>query len=385
MIAVSGYIEEDIFIEINKKIEVILGFFIDVCEDSSYEEHMQFIFPPDFFEEKTEECKKIIRELYQYSRDTFAHYLSPIKEYALYSLFDWYLEVTEEDLTFTATRTHPEADKEYMKTYGIEDFKEIIFEDHDFLDVDLWIYLNETNRELLEQFDVNLEKYKDLMPNDKREEYIEAEKEHVCTNLEIDEEELILHLIHSAIQRKQLNVRRLLKTSETELSDDIADYMSAKLNELNINVDREKPAGFALKNVGELDFFIHRTTRGKYEKIAIGENKEWGTYKAQFKQLIGYMDRDIKFGFTIIFNKTVRLKTVLESRKKILEEFSIEIDGNTFFQVNRMEEMKGLKDVVITYHKNPEDESEFKVYHFIINAFLPERIEVAQQARRKRK
>lgn len=385
MILPRDYSEIFILENVNQKIETILEFFIDVCETSSYEEHMEAIFPPDFFEEKTKDCIRIVRELYHYSRDKVPHHLSPIKEYALYNLFDWYLDVTEEDLNFTVTEASSDSVKDFTKTYGIEDFKHLIFDDHDFLDVDFYVELYTKNPQVLEMFDIDLGEYIDVMSIDKREDFLRLRKLQENPDTKLDLEELIVILIYKAIQKKQMNVLRLARTSETELSDDIADYMSAKLDDLNIRVEREKPGGFALKVAGELDFFIHQTSNGIYEKIAVGENKEWGSFEKQFKQLIGYMDKDIKFGFTIIFNKTVQLKTVLEGRKKILQNFSIESDGDLFFKVKKIEQVESLNDVIITYHSNPEDKSEFKIYHFIVNAFLPERLEAARQARAGRK
>ncbi|MFH7834428.1 hypothetical protein [Bacillus luti] len=385
MIVVDKENCDDIYIKINEKIALILEFFIDVCEDSNYEDQMETIFPSYFLRDEPEECKKNILELYEYSRDGFLHCLNPIKQYALYHLFEWYMEVTEEDLIIEAMTLDLNDDKERLVNYGIEDFKELMFEDHDFLDVDLYIHLFNMDPRLLKQYGVDLERYLELMPKDIRAEYVESQDDDAIGKTTLDEEELIINLIYSSIQRKQTNPLRLLKTSETELSDDIADYMVVKLNDFNLNIEREKPAGFALKDTGELDFFIHRTSNNIYEKIAIGENKEWGNFESQFKQLIGYMDRDIKFGFTILFNKTVQLKTIIKKRRDFLNEFYIDIKGKHVFKVNRIEELKQFKDVIITSHTNPEDGSEVRIYHFIINAVLPERVEAAKQARKKRR
>ncbi|WP_411682918.1 hypothetical protein [Clostridium thailandense] len=49
--------------------------------------------------------------------------------------------------------------------------------------------------------------------------------------------------------------------------------------------------------------------------IAIGENKEWGNFERQLKQLLGYMTLDTMFGFTIILNKNVSLDTVLKKHR----------------------------------------------------------------------
>lgn len=92
----------------------------------------------------------------------------------------------------------------------------------------------------------------------------------------------------------------------------------------DIHMDREDRIGFALKDVGETDFYIWKTKDVMYIKIAIGENKKWGKFESSLKQLIGYMDNDVEFGFTIIFNQNTDLNTVLTKRLEILESFHID-------------------------------------------------------------
>ncbi|MCM3118433.1 hypothetical protein M3610_24805 [Neobacillus sp. MER 74] len=196
-------------------------------------------------------------------------------------------------------------------------------------------------------------------------------------------EELIVRLIYSAIKQKELNSRRLLETKENQLSDDIAHILQRNLSDKGVIVAREQPGGFSRKSAGELDFFIYTQTNHTFKPIAIGENKEWGNFLNQFKQLIAYMKEDIPFGFTILFNKTTNLQTVLNRREKILRDFLLDFNGKKHFEA--LEVTKGfqeIKDVLITTHQNPENQTRFKIYHFIVNAYRPEREAAAKQARR---
>jgi hypothetical protein len=60
----------------------------------------------------------------------------------------------------------------------------------------------------------------------------------------------------------------------------------------------------------------------------------------------------------------------------------IELNGEKHFET--IEIIKGYNDIneiLITTHKNPENNTSFKIYHFIVNAYRPEREESAKQAR----
>ncbi|MBL1705538.1 hypothetical protein ELE02_40830, partial [Klebsiella pneumoniae] len=80
-----------------------------------------------------------------------------------------------------------------------------MFEDHDFLDVDLYIHLFNMDPRLLKQYGVDLERYLELMPKDIRAEYVESQDDDAIGKTTLDEEELIINLIYSSIQRKQTN------------------------------------------------------------------------------------------------------------------------------------------------------------------------------------
>ncbi len=61
--------------------------------------------------------------------------------------------------------------------------------------------------------------------------------------------------------------------------------------------------------------YIYIYEKSVLKTIAIGENKEWGNFERQLKQLLGYMTLDTMFGFTIILNKNVSLDTVLKKHR----------------------------------------------------------------------
>ncbi|WP_400243748.1 hypothetical protein AB3U99_21320 [Niallia sp. JL1B1071] len=139
----------------------------------------------------------------------------------------------------------------------------------------------------------------------------------------------------------------------------------------------------ALNNSGELDFYIY-SLDVESRAIAIGENKEWGNYTRQLKQLIGYMNENVLFGFTIVFNKKTKLQTVLESRKEIVQNFCIELNEEKLFQtVSCNFDILSKGNMIVSSHKNPENNKKFNIYHFIVNTYRPEREEAAKQARKR--
>jgi len=205
---------------------------------------------------------------------------------------------------------------------------------------------------------------------------------HIC-----DLEALIVKEIYEAINDRQNDPQRLSKQSETELSDDIKSIVGAVLKRDGIVVEREHPGGRAIKNIGEIDLFIHR--QENQEILAVGENKFWGrdNFNKQIKQLLGYIQPDKGFGFTIIFNRDTHLKTVIKGREEILKNFAVEENGSKYFEtkgaiLNAENLIPGIKDVLITHHENPERTgSRLRLYHFIANCKNEERAEAARQAR----
>ena len=209
-------------------------------------------------------------------------------------------------------------------------------------------------------------------------------------NLSIPElETKIIKDINKTIQLLSETPVNLKRQSENELSDLIKNNCKMSMDHYGIEITREPPQGFAKKSSGEFDFFLYKSGVS-YENVATGENKEWSPakFEKQLKQLLGYLRAEGGFGFTIIFNKNTRLETVLKGREKKLDEFTVIDQGVKIFEkegpvIDMADFSQGLNGVLLTCHKNPEKENSLvRIYHFVINAYLQEREEVAKQARR---
>lgn len=394
MINLDGDVSKSILKKVNKNIYLILELFTESCKDLDYETFFVEIFPKHYVRKNMNRCIEILEELTEYSTDVYLHELNPLQEYALFYLFEWWLDVTEYE--FEEIVNEKEIITDFDKYIAdninnIEEYKGFMFYDWDFLGEFLSVYIEayKSHGPLFTEFShIDLEDYVELMPADKKEEYHIAKREFELyreeQNLDFNNEQLIVKQIYNAIKAREKYPKRLQVTLETELSDDIADIVRENLHSNNIILTREMPNGFALKRIGECDFYIYTFIDGVYKVIAIGENKEWGKYGNQLKQLIGYMTNDVQFGFTILFNKSVQANTALVKREKILKDFFVEVDGKKCFQiVGDILESKVMDNVLLTKHENPEKKgSYFRIYHFIINSKLEERQKSAIQARK---
>lgn len=387
-------ISRSILEKVNQNIYFMIEFFIEACKGLDYENILEEIFPSHYVRSNKERCIETIDELKEYTLDTYLHELKPIQEYALFYLIEWWSEVTscELDQTVDKKEIQTEDDKYMLQNINnIDCYQSFLFYDWDFLEEsisrDIENYkLYGPSYEYLKG--IELENYVDIMPDDIKEEYYNIkqkfESNNENNNKKIKLEMLIVKQIYNAIKSRENDPRRLKSTSETQLSDDIRDIVREKLNDNNIIFEREMPSGFSNVTIGECDFYIYTYEDGIFKTLAIGENKEWGNFEGQLKQLIGYMTNDVQFGFTILFNRSVQANTALNKRINILKNFYVEKDGIKYFKlVNGILEYKDMNNVLLTEHENPEKKGTyFRIYHFIINANLNERETSAIQARK---
>ncbi|EQB85831.1 hypothetical protein J2Z44_004302 [Clostridium punense] len=394
MINTDFKISNTLLEKVNRNIYLILELYIETCKGLDYEDILDEIFPFHFVRKNKEKCIEVIEELKEYTTDFYLHELNPVQQYALFHLIEWWLEVTEYEFEEIIDEKELISEEDIYvaeNINNIDNYKSILFSDWDFLeeglahDLEYYKIYGPAYEELR---DINLEDYLELLPDDKKMEFFRTKNKYE-TYLKLEtnipkHEQLVIKQLYNAIMLRQNDPRRLQSTTETELSDDVSDIAKEKLHENGIIIAREMPSGYSKKNIGECDFYIYTYKDGIYRTIAIGENKEWGNFENQLKQLIGYMTQDVEFGFTILFNKSVQSSTALTKRLEMLKNFYVEVDGNKIFQiVGDILEIKSMNDVLVTKHENPERKGTyFKIYHFIINANSGERKESALQARR---
>lgn len=394
----KGAIMLPIYLEVSNKAKKIINenvwsmfdLLLSDCEALCYEEILSGIYPEFLISKDFDLCIRVVHELSAMTRDSFERdYLKPIYEYALFQTIEWWFEVTDGDIELDKINPEDAFTKDGENLYEVlnnrDNYIDFLFEDWDFMYVHMLFGIYKQNPIFLENFfHVNIEDYTVLMPNDIYEEYEIIKRNINDKKMKIvSDEELIIKDIYSMIQCETTKPTFYEKHSEVELSDAIRSILFMKFKEHNLDIERESRAGFAIKDAGELDFYIYKMENGIYQQIAVGENKIWGEYEHSVKQLLGYMTENTKFGFTIIYNKETRLDTVINGRRKILNEFNV--DGK-FAVVGDIKELPGMKDVLLTKHENPEYKgSYFNLYHFIFNICRPERKVSAEQSREKRR
>jgi hypothetical protein len=86
------------------------------------------------------------------------------------------------------------------------------------------------------------------------------------------------------------------------------------------------------------------------------------------------------FGFTITLNKKKGMKKVKDKIESTLNELKTNKDIMKVY--NSSEVGEGMENTYISIHKKPETDEYFKVYHFIANAYRPERQSIAKEARK---
>ena len=262
----------------------------------------------------------------------------------------------------------PEEIRILKKINDREFYEEGLFWDVDFLWLDEIVYLYQTNKPAFYSLGINLRYYLEMMPKDIREE---IEQDLKAKEEKKETERFIVNQIRNVLKQMEMNPLRLEKCKENEISEDIKDRMQFALEMKNIVIEREARGGFSKKEIGEIDFFLYKCENHKYIQLAMGENKVWGNFENQIKQLLGYANKNIEFGFTVVIN-------IKDSQIKILEKFNI----NEQFQVIDIEDDD---EVLVSVHHIPEENKEFKIYHFILNANTQERKNIAQDTRSKNK
>lgn len=385
MLPVYLDIEDEAKEIINKNIRCMLELLEETCKGLSYEEILESIFPKYILDNDINKCIHSIAELDNMAGDKFEREnLAPFYEWTLYHVIAWWIDVTETGELYEVPRVKSLSKNGvdlYSVLNNVDNYFDFLFPDWDFLDIDKFYAMYKWNPQILEEvFHMDIAQYVELMPKDIREEYksLSYEKTEIEEDIE-GQETYIVKSIYTFLQLEAIRAMKYEGCKEVDLSDIIRNGLFQVFQEHGLIIEREARGGYATKDLGELDFFIYSFKNGIYKQIAVGENKKWGEYKKSIGQLLGYMDSNTRFGFTIIYNTGTNLKTVLDGRKKILQEYNI--NGN-FKVVGEIEEVDNMIDVLRTCHENTEKVgSYFYLYHFIFNISKPHRKKAARESR----
>ncbi|EOU1950621.1 hypothetical protein E6V34_09875 [Clostridium perfringens] len=391
---------------INENLRVIVEVYRDYlydCKDDSVVDMLEEVFPRDFIKRNKEKCIDIIEELYELiiSRN-IRDYIKPKYEYTLYHVIIWWIEGVDFDEDFIPIklteklRNDIKENEDYLDEDGeniilnelsdIRNYLNFCFCDHDFLkhSLDNMVSLYIKSPELAtEIFHVNLDEYIDFMSVDLRELYLEKKQEEEKekdNNSLIWSEELIIKELYNSFKLLNEHVVEIKDKNEVEISNEI--FRMNKIlfkKQYGLELEREAEIGHSKKKLGETDFFIYYNAE-EYINIAIGENKLLEGFDNAYGQVLGYLNYNFKFGFTISINKN---KTISEAYNYIIKKLRERDDKE--FKIENIIELpfgENYKYLIKSTHIIPEDRSRtMNLYHLILDLNDSERSSIAHKAR----
>ncbi|EOU1634910.1 hypothetical protein OQL14_002219 [Clostridium perfringens] len=391
---------------INENLRVIVEVYRDYlydCKDDSVVDMLEEVFPRDFIKRNKEKCIDIIEELYELiiSRNIRDH-IKPKYEYTLYHVIIWWIEGVDFDEDFIPIklteklRNDIKENEDYLDEDGeniilnelsdIRNYLNFCFCDHDFLkhSLDNMVSLYIKSPELAtEIFHVNLDEYIDFMSVDLRELYLEKKQEEEKekdNNSLIWSEELIIKELYNSFKLLNEHVVEIKDKNEVEISNEI--FRMNKIlfkKQYGLELEREAEIGHSKKKLGETDFFIYYNAE-EYINIAIGENKLLEGFDNAYGQVLGYLNYNFKFGFTISINKN---KTISEAYNYIIKKLRERDDKE--FKIENIIELpfgENYKYLIKSTHIIPEDRSRtMNLYHLILDLNDSERSSIAHKAR----
>ncbi|HJV16008.1 MAG TPA: hypothetical protein VJ546_01240 [Bacillales bacterium] len=172
----------------NEVLEEIISFFIELGEGSGdFDHQLEYIFPTFMVRNEIDKCKKTVFELQEFAADNFQHILTPLQEYALYLLIDWYITGSDEEyntVTDVSNIILKSENDEYIieNIDNLESFQSFLFADWDFLDVDSYVDMFFNSPKSLEFFNIDLDEYIELMPYDIRDRYLQKRNNNQLPN-----------------------------------------------------------------------------------------------------------------------------------------------------------------------------------------------------------
>lgn len=403
----SNYREIDIQVTkyVNKNLETIIRVLLDILNnDCDFD--LEGFFPRDFLERKPEECRRLVDELYELiESDILRDYIKPKYEYLLYAIISWWDDIIDEEDDLLPIKLKDEQinkiknEEAYISENGenyilkqitcFESYYYICFQDHDFLprQLSMMVSIFLRNNDL---FNIHfpstvLRDYVDLMPCDLRELYFDRAKELSYSNTSTansEIEQIVLEILY-VLQDIETRVVENEKKGEVEISNDIYSSLNRALKwGFGLDCTREMTIGRANKKLGETDLYLYKNDKEKKQHYAIIENKNISGFETQYKQLLGYLNYNFKFGVTISINKKMNFQDALSKVNTIIESIKATYDK---FKITRIDKpYREFPYVIRSYHIIPEDtKKEMPIYHLILNLNDTERKMIAKQARKK--
>lgn len=179
---------------VNNNVKEVINVAIDFLEDDNGFDIWNII-PINTTSIDEENWLRMVYDLFNMVRSPVVRdYIKPKYQYLLYMILDWWQECVSDETELLLVEIEEDLKQEIKKKYVDEDdeckllrtittyeeYLSILFEDQDFLpeQLEAMVTLYLRSREKFNAFfgDVDLEEYRDLMPNDLKEQYDENKK-----------------------------------------------------------------------------------------------------------------------------------------------------------------------------------------------------------------
>lgn len=173
---------------INKNVGYMFELLKYTCEGLSYAEVLDSIYPSYILNIELEKCIQTIKELYNMTQDNYEREsLLPFYEWTLYQTILWWIDVAYENELDEIPRKYCVDEcgvDRYDTINNVKNYIDFLFQDWDFLDLEIIYSLYKNKPQILEKFlHIDVENYLELMPNDIQKEY-QAMKERIKRNMD---------------------------------------------------------------------------------------------------------------------------------------------------------------------------------------------------------
>ena len=232
---------------INKNVGYMFELLKCTCEGLSYAEVLDSIYPSYILDIKLEKCVQTVKELYNMTLDNYEREaLAPFYEWTLFHTISWWIDVTDENDLDEIPRkycTDKNGEDRYDYVNNVKNYLEFLFQDWDFLDLEIIYSIYKNNPELLEKFlYIDVENYLELMTNDIVKEY-QAMKERRKGSMD-ERSNVTLNItggqINIAKDNGNVNAIQNNGTNTSELADIIKEIMENVHGLDNENADKIK-------------------------------------------------------------------------------------------------------------------------------------------------
>lgn len=363
---------------------------------------LEGVFPRQFLNRNKNVCEELIEELYEIITSQIVRdYIKPKYEFVLYYIMKWWVDVQDNEEDYIPIKISKELEKDikensnYMDEYGenivlkqikeIDNYFEFCFDDYDFLpeSLDSIVLLYLKNPEVVKKLlNIDLDDYIEFMSADLRELYLEKsnEKSVEYEGIKGWAEELLIKELYNSLKILKSHVVEIVDKSEVEISNEIFRMNKFLFKKCyGVELEREAEIGHAKKKLGETDLYIY-INGDEYINIAIGENKVLNRFNEAYGQVLGYLNHDFKFGFTISINKD---KDIIDAYDYIIKKLKVNKYSN--FEIIDIVELplgEEYRYLLKSVHRIPEDrERTMNIYHLILDLNTKFRKAIAIESR----